>query len=450
MPKDWDDTEIAEAINKSNASDTSRTTHSKRRIIAAAEDVDLILLKLSQNGTDLDEAFKDGLIVCTNKVKSGTFSEETEKTFWINYAKLTRLAQPIHIDTLRHNENQLIGQKKNKDPISEHLSTLKLYRWIAIGSFFVMILALAYVSVAKSTLNSSQALKSEQLRLTAGLVQKTTIEELMKEIKEADAFDLVLPPDTEENTEDATADTQNAWEPGEEEEEDQGVDAQESRDTGEEPGAKAQVAANLAGNVQNLDEDREEIFSQDPDEVGEGEGETKLNEADENTKVKNQDFEKVRKDIYATALNDRKFEINNMLSNNARILYRLQLGFLPGVWDEDISDEGLVVNQDLILHVMKGYFLPLLASVLGVCVFIMRTGTEQIENMSFQTHNTGVYSHRLILGVVGGLVISWFSANDSTGTLNSLTPIALAFLVGYSVEILFNILDSILKALGAK
>ena len=46
-------------------------------------------------------------------------------------------------------------------------------------------------------------------------------------------------------------------------------------------------------------------------------------------------------------------------------------------------------------------------------------------------------------------MISWFSTADTTGVVASLTPAALAFVVGYSIEVLYNVLDSIVKALGA-
>jgi hypothetical protein len=50
--------------------------------------------------------------------------------------------------------------------------------------------------------------------------------------------------------------------------------------------------------------------------------------------------------------------------------------------------------------------------------------------------------------VIGGIAISWFAVRDTTGIVGSISPAALAFLVGYSVEVLYNLLDSIVKALG--
>ena len=449
MPRDWDDTGVENQFEHSDSLDASKTGQTKHRIMAAAEDVDLILLKLSQNGTDLDETFKDGLLASTNTIKSGSYDEETEKTFWVNYSKLTRLAKPIHIDTLRYNESLIAGNKKTDDPIIRHLKTLKNYRWLAIISFVVMISALAYVSVANSTLESSRSLKNEQLRLLAGLIQETSIEDIMKEVENAtrfygaDGLPLPAPPSPKSKpTMEKTLGAAHNKISSEDSKIESPVEVGE--DAGTAPPAEAGEDAGTAPPA----EAGEDAGTAPPAEAGEDAGTALPVEAVEDADA--DQIKQIRYDIFATTLNNRRVEIQQLLSNNSSILYLLQLGFLPYIWDTGYNDEALAVNQELILRVVSGYFLPLLASILGVCVFIMRTGTEQIENMSFQVHNTGVYSHRLILGVVGGLAISWFSASDSTGTLQSLTPIALAFLVGYSVEILFNILDGILKALGAK
>ncbi|MBL4645904.1 MAG: hypothetical protein JKY99_05540, partial [Rhizobiales bacterium] len=67
----------------------------------------------------------------------------------------------------------------------------------------------------------------------------------------------------------------------------------------------------------------------------------------------------------------------------------------------------------------------------------------------YRLYESGTYSYRITLGIVGGIVISWFSTTEASGISSSITPAALAFVVGYSIEVLYNVLDSIVKALGA-
>lgn len=112
-------------------------------------------------------------------------------------------------------------------------------------------------------------------------------------------------------------------------------------------------------------------------------------------------------------------------------------------------DNSVFVTQQSINALISRYMLPVLAALLGVTVFILRTSSAEMRSLSFRPYELGAYSNRLALGVVGGIAISWFISTDKAGVLSSLTPAALAFIVGYSVEVLYNILDALVKALGA-
>lgn len=153
-------------------------------------------------------------------------------------------------------------------------------------------------------------------------------------------------------------------------------------------------------------------------------------------------------------INDRRNQILGLTKSNDQILWALQLfRTIPesegGVGVTVVPYSlGAVSIQKSINNIVTGYFLPVFSALLGVCVFIMRAGSSKIENLSFKPHSTRIYFYRIVLGVIGGIVASWFVASDSSGVLATIAPAALAFLVGYSVEILFNILDSIVKSLG--
>lgn len=105
-------------------------------------------------------------------------------------------------------------------------------------------------------------------------------------------------------------------------------------------------------------------------------------------------------------------------------------------------------HQGLINLLISSYFLPVFTSLLGVTVFILRRTSSSLNSGQYRLYESSTYSYRLTLGVVGGIVISWFTTTDASGVISSLTPAALAFVVGYSIEILYNLLDSLVKALG--
>lgn len=151
----------------------------------------------------------------------------------------------------------------------------------------------------------------------------------------------------------------------------------------------------------------------------------------------------------------RKSSLLSSASYNDKVLKFFQFRWIsllerivPRPGDEPTDASVLIVQQSINALISK-YLLPVLAALLGVTVFILRTASAELRTLSFRPNEVGTYSNRLALGVVGGIAISWFVSTDKSGIISSITPAAMAFLVGYSVEVLYNILDALVKALGA-
>jgi len=89
---------------------------------------------------------------------------------------------------------------------------------------------------------------------------------------------------------------------------------------------------------------------------------------------------------------------------------------------------------------LAAYFLPVLYSLLGACAFTMRDFSERVKR---RTLHSASYCNtaRTIAAMTAGAIISLFG---SLGQGLSLSPLALAFLVGYGVEAFFAFLDSLL------
>lgn len=87
--------------------------------------------------------------------------------------------------------------------------------------------------------------------------------------------------------------------------------------------------------------------------------------------------------------------------------------------------------------------LPMLYALLGACAFLLRSFEEQIRTRTF----TGADKHvaRFLIAAIGGLVVGLFNnVNITQGA--TLPPLALAFLVGYAVDIFFSFLEGLLQA----
>jgi hypothetical protein len=101
----------------------------------------------------------------------------------------------------------------------------------------------------------------------------------------------------------------------------------------------------------------------------------------------------------------------------------------------------------VVLEVLQKYFLPLLYGLLGSTVYVLRSLALEIQSRTYSEASNIAFRIRLYLGTLGGLVIAWFMTPEKAdGILKSLSPMALAFLAGYSVELAFAAMDRIINA----
>lgn len=93
------------------------------------------------------------------------------------------------------------------------------------------------------------------------------------------------------------------------------------------------------------------------------------------------------------------------------------------------------------------WFLPFLYGLLGATVFVMRN-IASVRTAAVKWYTVAM---RIFLGGVAGIVIGWFASAPSTGigvTQVLSVPFSLAFLTGYGIDVLFNLLDRLNVALA--
>jgi hypothetical protein len=110
-------------------------------------------------------------------------------------------------------------------------------------------------------------------------------------------------------------------------------------------------------------------------------------------------------------------------------------------------------KADLTLNVLNTYILTLLFGALGACVHVMRDINRRLDDFTLTRGMLNRYWARVILGAVSGAFIGFFfnasgelglvtgPGNPASSLTSNLTGVALAFLAGFSVEVLFAILD---------
>lgn len=130
------------------------------------------------------------------------------------------------------------------------------------------------------------------------------------------------------------------------------------------------------------------------------------------------------------SLNDPELKIKQQQLQLEQAHYLSQLTF----FEHDLF-------SDSILNVLQSYILPLLYGLLGAFIFVLRDLLREIKSLTFTYDDEIRYRLRLPLGSLAGMIVGWFLKPEEAGLGASLSPMALAFLMGYHVEILFAMMD---------
>lgn len=108
----------------------------------------------------------------------------------------------------------------------------------------------------------------------------------------------------------------------------------------------------------------------------------------------------------------------------------------------------LLEFQIILNDMVYQYLLPMLFGLLGACVYILRQLSLQIETLTFTSSNMVKFQLRLYLGTIAGLTFSWLFPVMDIDSVFVASPLAVAFIVGYSIEVLFVALDKIINTLN--
>ena len=87
--------------------------------------------------------------------------------------------------------------------------------------------------------------------------------------------------------------------------------------------------------------------------------------------------------------------------------------------------------------------LPILYALLGTCAFLLRNVEEEVKALTFASSTKMNWARFLIAGI-GGAVVGLFNFALTQG--ESISPLAIAFLVGYAVDVFFSFLEGLVQA----
>ncbi len=108
----------------------------------------------------------------------------------------------------------------------------------------------------------------------------------------------------------------------------------------------------------------------------------------------------------------------------------------------------MVLQAEFALKVLQNFILPLLYGCLGAALYVLRALATDAKEYTFDTERRIGYNLRIDKGTLCGLVIGWF-VPDSKVHDAGLPQYALSILGGYSVDIVFGLMDKIIKSLSS-
>lgn len=115
-----------------------------------------------------------------------------------------------------------------------------------------------------------------------------------------------------------------------------------------------------------------------------------------------------------------------------------------------------VFDARLAVAIANTYLLTFAFGLLGACVWVIRASNRRLENFTFAPSWIARYRARILLGMVAGPTIGLFFDQShllSTATTptevaslsTQLSASAIAFVAGFSIEILFALLDRLIR-----
>jgi hypothetical protein len=115
-----------------------------------------------------------------------------------------------------------------------------------------------------------------------------------------------------------------------------------------------------------------------------------------------------------------------------------------------------IFDARLSVAIVQTYLLTVAFGFLGACVFVLREFNRRRENFTLAPSLFPRYRARILLGLVVGPTIGLFfdqdghllsfvtSATNAPSLTSQLSASAIAFIAGFSIEILFAVLDRLI------
>lgn len=137
-------------------------------------------------------------------------------------------------------------------------------------------------------------------------------------------------------------------------------------------------------------------------------------------------------------------DIEGELTTTYRLLHDFVFVGLMAKDDKFNTHRIRTIAQQLFIF-LSDLIYPLLAGALGACVSLLRVIFQELREKRLHLRVFKSAYLRIAVGTIAGIVIGWVVSVETPSGI-SLTPLALAFVAGYAVEVIYNLLDRLVTA----
>lgn len=114
---------------------------------------------------------------------------------------------------------------------------------------------------------------------------------------------------------------------------------------------------------------------------------------------------------------------------------------------EERRSRGLIHRIVIALDILQSYVIPALMGLLGALVFVLRDLGTRLRNYAYVPDSLAHGVGRVVVGTIAGVLAGWLlPSTDSIA--KSIPPLVIPFMFGYSVEVLFRLLDKTIDKLS--
>ena len=124
-------------------------------------------------------------------------------------------------------------------------------------------------------------------------------------------------------------------------------------------------------------------------------------------------------------------KVNSVISN------RIQLYQDVRTFGQDV-----IVDVSNINDALAAVILPMLYALLGACAYLLRYFSQHMKDRTFIPSHSD--SARFLIAAISGTVVGLFNFTLTEGA--SASPLAIAFIAGYAVEVFFTFLEGFINA----